>query len=87
MKAPSLMSVLICLAVTAAILSAQSLAEIAEQEKKRREKLPPSKVVRDQDLAASRASASVSEMGDGQSATFSPATLVVMVPVEYVSEG
>lgn len=43
-------SVLVCLAAIAAALSAQSLAEIAERERKRRENLPPSKVIRDEDL-------------------------------------
>ena len=60
-KASLLTSVAAFLAVTAAILSAQSLAEIAAQEKKRREKMPPSKVIRDDDLKSS--GASVSEMG------------------------
>jgi len=65
MKATSPMSVLICLTVTAAVLSAQSLAEIAEREKKRREKLTPAKVIRDEDLTSSGSGGSVSEMGTG----------------------
>jgi hypothetical protein len=63
MRIPAAMPVLVCLVVTAAILSAQSLAEIAEQEKRRREKLPPSKVIRDEDLIVSGENAFVSEMG------------------------
>ena len=71
MRVPAAMSVLVSLVVTAAILSAQSLAEIAEQERKRREKLPPSEVIRDADLIASGENASVSEMGtDSEVADF-----------------
>jgi hypothetical protein len=45
--------VLLGLLLSATASSAQSLAEIAEKERQRREKLPPSKVIRDADLAAS----------------------------------
>jgi len=51
--------VLICLAVTASVSTAQSLAEIAEKEKERRRKLPASKVIRDQDLATAQGNVSV----------------------------
>ena len=51
--------VLICLAVTASVATAQSLAEIAEKEKERRRKLPASKVIRDQDLATAQGNVSV----------------------------
>ena len=37
----------------AGICFAQSLAEVAEKERERRQKLPPSKVIRDEDLEAS----------------------------------
>jgi len=50
---------LVCLAVTASVSSAQSLAEIAEKEKERRQKLPRSKVIRDQDLATAKGNLSV----------------------------
>lgn len=63
MKATLWTSAAACLVVAAAIVSAQSLAELAEKEKKRREKLPPSKVIRDDDLRSSGSGASVSEMG------------------------
>ena len=71
MRVPAALSVLVSLVVTAAILSPQSLAEIAEQEKKRREKLPPSKVIRDDDLTVS-GSGSVSEMGTASEVTDFP---------------
>ena len=71
MRAVAAMSLLVCLVATVAILSAQSLAEVAKQERKRREKLPPSEVVRDEDLIASGENASVSEMGtDSEVAAF-----------------
>jgi len=70
MKASSPMSVLIGLTVTAAVLSAQSLAEIAEREKERREKLPPTKVIRDEDLASS--GGAVSEMGTDSEPSVTP---------------
>ena len=44
---------LLSLSLIAGIGYAQSLAEVAEKERERREKLPPSKVIRDEDLAAS----------------------------------
>ena len=64
---------MICLGVTGAFLSAQSLAEIAEKERKRRESLPQSKVIRNEDLAVSRGRASVSEIGSASERTDSPA--------------
>jgi hypothetical protein len=69
MKLTSSMSVLICL-VTSAVLSAQSLGEIAEREKKRREKLPPTKVIRDEDLTSS--GGAVSEMGTDSESPITP---------------
>ena len=53
------LSLLVCLAVTASVSTAQSLAEIAEKEKERRQKLPTSKVIRDQDLATAQGNVSV----------------------------
>src|SRR3989304_1260445 len=55
--------VLICLAVTASVSTAQSLAEIAEKEKERRRKLPASKVIRGQDLAPAKGTVSVTGRG------------------------
>jgi hypothetical protein len=52
------LSVLLLL-LTTTVLSAQSLAEIAAKEKERREKIPPSKVLGNEDLAGAEGNVSV----------------------------
>ena len=47
------LSLLLGLFLIAGVCFAQSLAEVAEKERERRQKLPPGKVIRDEDLEAS----------------------------------
>ena len=83
MNGKSLLSVVVCLMVPAALLSAQSLAEIAAQEKKRREKLPATKVIRDEDLPTSgTGSASETEENAEPATTPAPAPSPAQEEVE-----